>query len=76
MFASGIWSTERNSLLSWIHFICASVELRLGKCMMIKNSARDCGLGLGAGMWEPSQALVSFHCRSDRLLGTKLVHST
>lgn len=30
VFASGIWSIERNNLSSWIHLICASVRLSLG----------------------------------------------
>lgn len=44
--------------------------------MTIRYSAPDCGVGMGAGTWEPGQALISFHCQSDRLLGLSLSVST
>lgn len=36
-----------------------------GKRLTIKYSVPDSGVGVGG--WEPSQALVSFHCQADRL---------
>ena len=48
VFASGIWSIERNSLSSRIHLICASGRTQTGKWMTIKYSVPDCGVGAGA----------------------------
>ena len=48
VFASGIWSIERNSLSSRIHLISASGRTQTGKWMTIKYSVPDCGVGVGA----------------------------
>ena len=60
VFASGIWSIERNGLSSPIHLICASGRTQTGKGMTIKYSVPDCGVGAGAvGTWPgPGQAFT------------------